>query len=94
VCYFIVAVLWRVGRLDEALSKAVKKLQGEKQFSFSNILLLCNGLLKYRHPDFPNQTHDLIERAREAPSEHPFKIPEKIAAIRTSRLPKPITQGA
>ncbi|MGA2725894.1 MAG: hypothetical protein ABSG79_26235 [Bryobacteraceae bacterium] len=53
------------------------------------MLMLLNGLLKYRHPDLTNQMLDDIERMTHGLNEHPFLIPAKIAAIRASRLPKP-----
>ena len=88
VSYFIVCVLWSVGSLAEALQKARRDLPvGESRlFGLSNILMLLNGLLKYRHPDFTNHMLDEIERLTHGLNEHPFLIPGKIAAIRVSRL--------
>ncbi len=88
VTYFIVCVLWKIGRLKEALEKAKASLpQGEiKVFGLSNALMLLNGLLRYRHPDFTNEMLDDIERFLIGLKEHPFQIPEKLAAIRTTRL--------
>src|SRR6266576_1250280 len=67
VTYFTVCVLWKIGRLKDAL-------------------MLLNGLLRYRHPDFTNEMLDDIERFLVGLKEHPFQIPEKLAAIRTARL--------
>lgn len=91
VSYFIVCVLWKIGKLKAALAKAKKDLpQGEiKVFGLSNVLMLFNGLLRYRHPDFTNDMLDDIERFLDGLNEHPFQIPEKLAAIRTSRLLRP-----
>ncbi|HXM92817.1 MAG TPA: hypothetical protein VOA64_00960 [Candidatus Dormibacteraeota bacterium] len=88
VTYFIVCVLWKIGRLKDALEKAKANLpQGEiKVFGLSNALMLLNGLLRYRHPDFANEMLDDIERFLVGLNEHPFQIPEKLAAIRTARL--------
>jgi hypothetical protein len=88
VTYFIVCVLWKIGRLKDALEKAKANLpQGEiKVFGLSNALMLLNGLLRYRHPDFTNEMLDDIERFLVGLNEHPFQIPEKLAAIRTARL--------
>ncbi len=88
ISYFITAVLWSVGSHAEALQKARRDLPaGESNvFGLSNILMLLNGLLKYRHPDFTNQMLDEIERTIHGLDEHPFLIPAKIAAIRASRL--------
>jgi hypothetical protein len=86
--YFIVCVLWKIGRLKDALEKAKANLpHGEiKVFGLSNALMLLNGLLRYRHPDFTNEMLDDIERFLVGLNEHPFQIPEKLAAIRTARL--------
>ena len=88
VSYFIVAVLFRIGALPAALQKARRDLPpGEsKVFGLSNVLVLLNGLLKYRHPDFTNDMLDEIERMIHGLEEHPFLIPDKIAAIRANRL--------
>jgi hypothetical protein len=91
VPYFIVLVLWRIGRLKEALEKAKSNLpQGEiSVFGLSNVLMLLNGLLRYKHTDFSNEMLDDIEMCLHGLTEHPFQIPEKLAAIRTSRLLQP-----
>jgi hypothetical protein len=88
VSYFIVCVLWRTGRLTEALEKAKRDLPENEQkvFGLSNVLMLLNGLLKYRHPDFSNQMLDDVEHLTHGLAEHTFLIPAKIAAIRASRL--------
>jgi len=88
VTYFIVCVLWKVGRLKDALERAKANLpQGEiKVFGLSNALMLLNGLLRCRHPDFTNEMLDDIERFLVGLKEHPFQIPEKLVAIRTARL--------
>ena len=88
VTYFIVCALWKIGKLHEALGRAKTELpQGEiRVFGLSNTLMLLNGLLRYRHPDFTNEMLDDIEKFVVGLKEHPFQIPEKIAAIRTARL--------
>jgi hypothetical protein len=91
VSYFIVCVLWKIGKLKVALAKAKKDLpQGEiKVFGLSNVLMLLNGLLRYHHPNFTNDMLDDIERFLDGLNEHPFQIPEKLAAVRTARLLRP-----
>ena len=88
--YFIVLVLLRSGRFKQALESAKSKLpQGEiNVFGLSNVLMLVNGLLRYRHTDFTNEMLDQIERFLDGLNEHSFQIPEKLAAIRTTRLLK------
>lgn len=88
VSYFIVCALWRLGHLHDALHKAKTALpQGEiKEFGLSNVLMMLNGLLRYRHPDFDAEKLDEIEGFVHGMSEHTFMIAEKIAAIRAMRL--------
>ena len=91
VSYFIVLVLLKIGRLKEALERAKANLpQSEiSVFGLSNVLMLLNGMLRYRHPDFTNEALDEIERFLDGLNEHSFQIPEKLAAIRTVRLLRP-----
>jgi hypothetical protein len=88
VSYFIVALLWKVGLLPEALRKAKQDLPENETrvFGLSNVLMLLNGILKYRYPDFTDQMLDEIERMTHGLNENLFLIPAKIAAIRASRL--------
>lgn len=88
ISYFIVCVLWKVGSLHDALQTARKALpQGDiKEFGLSNVLVLLNGLLRYRYPDFTAEMLDDIERFIHGFTEHTFMIGEKIATIRALRL--------
>jgi hypothetical protein len=88
VSYFMVAVLWRVGSFADALRKAREALPENETrvFGLSNVLMLLNGLLKYRYPEFTNEMLDEIERMTHGLKEPVFRIPAKIAAVRTSRL--------
>ncbi len=88
VTYLIVCTLWQVGKLRDALDQVKAKLpQGEiKEFGMSNTLMMLNGLLRYRYPDFTPEMLDEIERFIYDLTEHRFQIPQKIAAIRARRL--------
>ena len=88
ISYFVVYALWRLGHFREALQIAKKELpQGEiKVFGLSNVLMLLNGLLRYRHPDFTSEMLDEIESFIHGLNEHAFLIGEKISAIRAARL--------
>jgi hypothetical protein len=83
---------WRVG--NEALQKARKSLPAGEQsvFGLSNILMLLNGLLNYRHSEFSPGDLDNIERFVHGLDEHPFRIPEKLAAVRATRLSAALEQ--
>lgn len=96
VSYFIVCVLWKIGRLSDALKKASLFAENEiKLFGLSNILYMLNGLLRYRHTDFTPEMLDQIERfVHDLKKEHVFHIPEKVAAIRAMRLLAEPTEGS
>jgi hypothetical protein len=89
--YFIVAALWRVGAFTEALDKVKRSLPENETrfFGLSNVLMLLNGLLKYRYIDFTNPMLDEIEKLTHGLKEHTFLIPAKIAAVRSGRIRTP-----
>lgn len=91
VAYMIVLALWKIGLLGEALEAAMFGLPEDdrKDFGLSNVLMMLNGLLRYRHPDFTPEMLDTIERFLHGSQEHSFRIPQKIAAIRAHRLLAP-----
>jgi hypothetical protein len=88
VSYFITCALWKLGFLNEALDAALFGLSenNNNEFGISNMLMMFNGLLRYRHPDFTGEMLDVIERFLQGSEEHQFRITHKIAAIRTYRL--------
>jgi len=88
VAYLIVCMLWKMGLLEEALETAKFGLQENdmKTHGLSNVLMMFNGLLRYRHPDFTLPMLDTLERFLKGSDEHPFGIPAKIAAVRARRL--------
>ena len=91
IAYFIVLALWATGTLSRSLLRARQSLPtgDTRAFGLSNVLMLLNGLLKYRHPDFTNSNLDDIEKLTHGLDEHPFLIPAKLAAIRAGRLIAP-----
>lgn len=88
VAYLIVCMLWKMGLLEEALEAAKFGLQENdtKTYGLSNVLMMFNGLLRYRHPDFTQLMLDALERFLQGSDEYPFRIPQKIAAIRARRV--------
>lgn len=90
VAYLIVMALWKVGLLGEALDAAMFGLPEDDQRSFgmSNVLMLLNAMLRFQHFQFTDDELDTIERFIQSSGEHPFRIPQKIAAIRACRIVK------
>lgn len=87
VSYFIVAALMQVGKLSTALDIAkMLPRDDRKEHGLSNVLLMLNGLLRYRHTDFSDAMLDEIERFLHGLDEHQFHIPQKLAAVRALRL--------
>ncbi len=88
ISYFIVAVLSQTGSLSEALKTAKLKLPENEHrvFGLSNILMLLNGLLRYRYPDFADADLDQIEAFIDGMQEHTFQISAKLASVRARRL--------
>jgi len=86
ISYFIVYVLFRVRRLDDVLNKAKETLSKAPEHALSNVLMLIDGLLRFRHADFRNSELDSIEKFLDDQKEYAFKISERIAAVRAHRL--------
>jgi len=88
VAYFIVCVLFKIGELGPVLRRTKQELPAgdNKTYGLSNVLMLLNGLLKYRHPEFSAEMLDEVERLIDALDEHPFLIPERLSTIRAKRL--------
>jgi hypothetical protein len=91
VAYMIVIALWKVGLFGEALEAAMFGLPEDDQrnFGMSNVLMLLNAVLRFQHFQFTDEELDTIERFVQGVGEHPFRIPQKIAAIRAYRIMKP-----
>ncbi len=86
VSYLILLVLFRIGRLPDALHTAQSNLQKDSAYGFSDLLRLLDGLLRFEHPSFTLELLDETERFVEDIEEYAFRIQERIAAIRALRL--------
>lgn len=79
-------VLFQIGHLPEVLAQAKYELQGDTAYGFSDFVRLLDALLRFKHPAFRAEALDEIERFTEGLSEHLFRIHERLAAIRATRL--------
>jgi hypothetical protein len=86
IAYLPMLVALDLGFAPQFFSVARETLLGDEEYGFSNCLMLLDGLLRLRHPDFPVELLDEIENLVHGTGEHPFAIPERIAAIRADRL--------
>lgn len=84
--YLILFVLFRIGRLPEALTTAKKNQYKDPAYGFSDFLRLLDGLLRFEHPSFTSELLDEIEKSIEGLDEHTFRIRERISAIHAHRL--------
>jgi hypothetical protein len=88
VAYLIVLVALRIGQLELALDAAIEKLPAEDgdDHALSNIQMMLNGMLKFRHQDFSEDDLDAVEtfvsRLKAPPT---LRIREKVASIRAIR---------
>ncbi|MBC5767577.1 hypothetical protein [Ramlibacter albus] len=88
VAYLVVLVALRVGQLERALEAAIEKLPDEDgdDHALSNIQMLLNGMLKFRHQDFGEEDLDAVEsfvgRLKSPPT---LRIRDKVASIRAIR---------
>ena len=81
--YLILLVMFRIGRLPDAMSTAKRNLQNDESYGFSDLLRLLDGLLRFEHTSFTSSLLDEIEKFIEGLEEHTFRIQERVAAIRT-----------
>ena len=86
VAYLIGLVLFRVGKLGDGIAKARKDLAGDQVHGFSNLLRVIDGLLRFEHASFSDVLLDRLEQTLEGVEEHPFRVPQRIAAVRAHRL--------
>ena len=86
IAYLILFVSFSLGRLNAALDAAVRNLQGDGGYGFSDFLRLLDALLKFRHSTFTPENLDTIERSLTGVKEHIFRIKERLVAIRAYRL--------
>jgi len=84
--YLILYVSFRLNNVEAALNEAVKNLQGDKAYGFSDLLRLLDALLRFRHSSFSPKNLDSIEHSLADVKEHTFRIQERLAAIRAYRL--------
>lgn len=86
VGYLILLVLFRIGRLKDALSVAKTDLQGDVGYGFSDFLRLLDGLLRFEHPSFSYELLDEVDNFLEGLEEDTFGIRERVGAIKAFRL--------
>ncbi len=86
VGYLVMLFFLRIGRLADALDKAKQDLMGDERHGFSDLLRLLDYLLRYEHSEFNDELLDTIETFVDGLHDHTFRIRDRIAAIRASRL--------
>lgn len=84
--YLIIFFLFEIGRLEEGLDVALKKLQGDRANAFGDMLRIIDTLLAFRYEEFQESQLDAIESFVYSIKEHPFRIKERINAIRVRKM--------
>lgn len=84
--YLIIFFLFEIGYLKRGLDTALKKLRGDKANAFGDVLQILDFLLAFRYEEFKNPELDTIETFVYSTKEHPFKIKERINAIRVRSM--------
>jgi hypothetical protein len=85
IAYLPLLVALRLDFAPRFFERAFGTLLGDADYGFSNCLMLLDGLLRLQHPMFSESLLDDVERFADT-DEHPFQIPERIAAIKAARL--------
>lgn len=86
VGYLIILFLFEINHLEEGLDVALKKLQGDKANAFGDVLMIIDILLAFRYAEFQESQLDAIESFVYSIKEHPFRIKERINAIRVRKM--------
>lgn len=86
VSYLIIFALFLSGNLNDGLVVAKRKLLNDKTNGFSDVLRLIDLLLAFRYQEFGEDTLNQLEELVYSIEEHPFRIKERINAIRVKSL--------
>ncbi len=84
--YFVFFVLFLCGFLKEGLVVAKKDLLNDKAHGFSDMLRLIDLLLAFRYQEFDDKALNEIEKLVFSVQEHPFRIKERVNAVRVKGL--------
>lgn len=90
--YLVIFFLFEVGYLKRGLDASLKKLKGDKANAFGDVFRVLDFLLAFRYEEFENPELDTIEAFVYSTKEHPFKIKERINAIRVRSMLKNSTE--
>ncbi len=84
--YLIVFFLFEIGSLKEALNAVLKKLKGDKANAFGDVLRILDLLLTFRYEEFEEQELNEVEKFTYSTKDHPFKIKERVNAVRVLKM--------
>jgi hypothetical protein len=86
IAYLPMLVALDLDFAPEFFAVAREKLLGDSAYGFSNCLMLLDSILRLQHSDVSDELLDQTENFIHGADEHPFAIPERVAAIRAYRL--------
>jgi hypothetical protein len=84
--YLIFFFFFEVHQIKESLPIFTKKLQGDGANAFSDVLRMIDILLTFRYDEFSATELDELETFIYGTKEHPFRIKERINAIRVKNI--------
>lgn len=85
ISYFVLFVLFKVGRFPEALRMVKGTLRDDEGHALLDCLSVIDGLLRFKHPDFSAELLDEVEGFIHG-LKNCQRIDERIQAIRAIRL--------
>ncbi len=86
VGYLILLVLFRIGRLPQALECALSGLRQDKAYAFSDFLRLLDGLLRFEHCAFNDDWITAVNLFVAEIDTFSFRIWHRVVALKCARL--------
>lgn len=86
VAYLIIFFFFEVGCIEQALQATLNRLKGDKANAFGDVIRIIDILLAFRYEEFEEKDLDAIEKFVYSTKEHPFKIKERINAIKVRKM--------
>lgn len=88
VAYFIFFVLYKVGKIVDALHFARQALKGDTVFGYSNLLGILSMIISREYLEIDRKTYEQIKLTLQGETEHDFRLMEKINLALLKHLEK------
>jgi hypothetical protein len=84
--YFFLLSLFRMGRLEVALTAIKERLLNDKKYGFDDSVKMLSGLLQYEYPNFDDSALDKVELFMEGLNGSLHYLRERCVAARATKL--------